>query len=110
MYTSVLPLQDSYRNKNCAHQNEEEEQEVLCAALLLKDARRQGVDGGVDVDTLQNIAMVRYGLTVTAKYLHRVFVTGDSDMMAQTASFRKLVEAARLLCEECRTTWPRYSE
>jgi hypothetical protein len=81
-----------------------EAEELSVAKRLLGQARAGLRDPAVGVDKLYSLAHVRYGLCVTAKYVHYCVVERSRPL---TPEVRRLIDAAAEICEQGGTKWPK---
>ncbi|XP_046558706.1 E3 ubiquitin-protein ligase RNF213-like [Haliotis rubra] len=80
-------------------------EEMSAACSHLSDGRTYILSSGLDMAKMFNIAQCRYGLSVTAKYLHAMFVARHKK--TSTGNFNKLLERTSQLLSVQDTEWPK---
>lgn len=80
-----------------------EKKEIRLASDLLRHAQHVISSEELSEVKLYTLAETRFGLSVAAKYVQKVYVDKSEKM---TQSIRHMLDAAAKLCEECGFDWP----
>ncbi|XP_071112725.1 E3 ubiquitin-protein ligase rnf213-alpha-like isoform X2 [Haliotis cracherodii] len=94
-------FEDLYHEKGSQIMISSEEMRTAC--FQLSEGRRYILSSGLDMAKMFIIAQCRYGLSVTAKYLHAVFV----NKRPSVENFNKLLEMTSQLLSVQDTEWPK---
>ncbi|XP_048239631.1 E3 ubiquitin-protein ligase rnf213-alpha-like [Haliotis rufescens] len=94
-------FEDLYHEKGSQIMISSEEMRTAC--FRLSEGRSYILSSGLDMAKLFIIAQCRYGLSVTAKYLHAVFV----NKRPSVENFNKLLEMTSQLLSVQDTEWPK---
>ena len=85
----------------------ESETELLKLAIhAMTKAKKPLTAKGLHVDKLEAIALTRFGLSVTATWMERLYV---QKQRCNIADVRKMFEMAGKLCDQRHLRWPGYA-
>lgn len=103
VHLSFDSLQDLYHEHGS--QSRTSSEEMQATGHKLSDGRRYILYMDLDLRKMYTIAMCRYGLSVTAKYLHAVFIAGTEKM--STDYFRELLNHTEGIVTVKNAEWPK---
>ena len=87
-------------------QDSNPEEAILRFALdNLQNMKEQLHDSQLHVGPLEGIAVIRFGLYVTATWMYRMHLAKDN--LANRMLVHRLTDAAKNICDQIKHKWPR---
>ncbi len=62
----------------------------------------------LNIEYLETIADIRFGLAIAATWLHKFYITGDGQVV-DTLVMRRLCDAVAYICDSQQYSWPRWT-